>query len=113
MTRLIDPEDTERSRRFHEKRRERLWWVGFDSLLYSLLVDQEESTAWERTFYCDRIPYRKRKTDVEGVSRLEPTVEREFVVVEECDMKLAMRALRKNGVTGRYRRAGTDKEYRF
>lgn len=113
MTRLIDPEATERSRRFHAKRRERLWWVQFDSLLFTLLADAEECTAWERTFYCDRIPYRKAKTDREGVWRLTPTVERESVVVEECDMAKAMRALRKNGVTGSYRRAGTTREYRF
>lgn len=113
MCKLIDPEATERSRRFHAERRERLWWVEFDELLESVLVDQDETVAWERTLFCDRFAYRKLKTDQPNVWQLVLTAPLTFMVVEECDMKLVMRAVRRNRIEGKYRKAGTEKEYRF
>lgn len=113
MCKLIDPEATERGRKFHAERRERLWWVEFDELVESVLVDQDEMVAWVRTLFCDRLSCQRRKTDREGVWQLVLTAPQSFVVVEECDMRLVMRALRRNGITGFYRKAGTEKEYRY
>ena len=57
-------------------------------------------------------PVRPAPTDREGVTYY-PLDELERLVADESDMPAVMRCVRLTGLHGFYRKAGTEREYRF
>lgn len=97
-----------------ERARERPqpWWVLFDELPQGVFAEGTDRIVIARTLYGMRVPVRPAPTDraecefyaLDGVERL---------VAEEEDMPAVMRCVRLTGLHGHYRKAGTDREYRF
>ena len=94
------------------KSRPRPWWVCFDELPHGVFAEGTDRIVIARTLFSMRVPVRPAPTDraecefyaLDGVERL---------VAEEDDMTAVMRCVRLTGLHGTYRKAGTDKEYRF
>ena len=94
------------------KSRPRPWWVCFDELPRGIFAEDDDRHVIARTLYAMRVPVRPAPTDraecefyaLDGVERL---------VADEEDMPAVMRCVRLTGLHGFYRKAGTDKEYRF
>ena len=92
--------------------RPRPWWVCFDELPQGVFAEGADRIVVARTLYAMRAPVRPAPTDrpecefyaLDGVERL---------AVDEEDMPAVMRCVRLTGLHGTYRKAGTDKEYRF
>ena len=88
------------------------WWVFFDGLPQGIFAEGDDRHVITRTLYAMRVPVRPAPTDrddcefyaLDGVERL---------VADEEDMPAVMRCVRLTGLHGTYRKAGTDKEYRF
>lgn len=88
------------------------WWIFFDDLPQGIFADGTDRVVVARTLYAMRVPVLPAPTDrkecefyaLDGVER---------VVVDEEDMPAVMRCVRLTGLHGSYRKAGTDKEYRF
>lgn len=104
-----------------EERRGRMepWWVIPDGGITHLwATTPEHGEGWTlcavaRALYSMRETFRvERSTDPKMV-RVTLDHEREHLAVEESDMALVMASVRLTGLHGRYRKAGTDKEYRF
>lgn len=100
-------------------RRLHLWWVYLDEprerLWATSTCDGKGSTmfAFARTLYGMDVGFAVRDTTADDVVLMELAVPVERLVVEESDMKPVMEALRRFGVHGRYRKAGTGREYVF
>ena len=88
------------------------WWVCFDELPQGVFAEGTDRIVVARTLYAMRVPVRPAPTDrddfefyaLDGVERLS---------VDEEDMPAVMRCVRLTGLHGFYRKAGTEKEYRF
>lgn len=102
------------------ERRGRLqpWWVTFDGECDRLWATTPRSgegwtlCAVARTLYAmgRRFAVADSTDPRQALVRFEP---QEFLAVEESDMALVMQAVRHSGWHGTYRKAGTDKEYKF
>ena len=102
------------------ERRGRLqpWWVKFDKDCDRLWATTPESgegwtlCAIARTLYAMGRTFEvAESTDPkQALVRFEP---QEYLAVDESDMALVMQAVRRSGHHGTYRKAGTEKEYRF
>ena len=88
------------------------WWVRFSPLPAGIFADGDDRHAVNRTLYYMRVLVRPTPTDREGVTWY-PLDGIECLVVEESDMPAVMRCVRLTGLHGTYRKAGTEKEYRF
>ena len=94
------------------KERPQPWWIVFDELPHGVFAEGMDRIVVARTLYGMRVPVRPAPTDrpecefyaLDGVERL---------AVDEEDMPAVMRCVRLTGLHGRYRKAGTEKEYRF
>lgn len=102
------------------ERRGRLqpWWVKFDRPCDRLWVTTPESgdgwtlCAIARTLYAMGRTF--EVTDSTDPSQALVTfAPQEFLAVEESDMALVMREVRRSGWHGTYRKAGTEREYEF
>lgn len=88
------------------------WWIAFDQLPQGIFAEGMDRIVIARTLYAMRVPVRPAPTDrpecefyaLDGVERLS---------VDEEDMPAVMRCVRLTGLHGTYRKAGTEKEYRF
>lgn len=88
------------------------WWVRFHMPARGIFAEGDDHHVMTRTLFAMRLPVRPAPTDraecefyqLDGVERL---------VVNEEDMPAVMRCVRLTGLHGTYRKAGTDKEYRF
>lgn len=88
------------------------WWVTFDELPQGIFAEGDDRIVIARTLFSMRAPVRPAPTDraecefyaIDGVERL---------VADEEDMPAVMRCVRLTGLHGTYRKAGTEKEYRF
>ena len=94
------------------KSRPRPWWVCFDELPQGVFAEGTDRVVVARTLYAMRVPVRPAPTDREGCEWY-PLDGVERMVAEESDMHAVMRCVRLTGLHGFYRKAGTDKEYRF
>lgn len=88
------------------------WWVRLDSPASGIFAQGKDAHVMARTLYAMREPVRPTPTDREGVT-FYPLDCAEFIVADEADMPAVMRCVRLTGLRGAYRKAGTDKEYRF
>lgn len=94
------------------------WWVKFDRPCGQLWVTTPKAgegwtlCAIARTLYAmgRRFEISDSTDPAQALVRFEP---QEFLAVEESDMALVMRSVRRSGCHGTYRKAGTDKEYEF
>ena len=94
------------------KSRPQPWWISFDQLPHGVFAEGADRVVIARTLYAMRVPVRPAPTDraecefyaLDGVERL---------VAEEEDMPAVMRCVRLTGLHGFYRKAGTEREYRF
>jgi len=102
------------------ERRGRLqpWWVKFDTDCGELWATTPESgegwtlCAIARTLYAMGRTF--EVTDSTDINHALVTfAPQEYLAVEESDMALVMQAVRRSGHHGTYRKAGTEKEYRF
>lgn len=96
------------------------WWVVFeggpiDSLWCSTPEggDGYDLLAVARTLYHNRARFAAMASTDPALVRLDLKDVREHLAVAESDMGRVMAAVRRTGLHGRYRKAGTDKEYRF
>ena len=88
------------------------WWVRFDSPASGIFAQGQDAHVINRTLFAMREPVRPTPTDREGVT-FYPLDGCERLVADEPDMPAVMRCVRLTGLHGAYRKAGTDKEYRF
>lgn len=88
------------------------WWVYADGLFHDLFAEGDDRHVIDRTLYGMRMAVPRGPTDREtcSVYRLGGV---EYIVADEEDMPAVMRCVRMSGLHGTYRKAGTDKEYRF
>ena len=94
------------------RRRPQPWWVRFDEPPQGIFAEGADRIVIARTLFGMRVPVRPAPTDrpecefyaLDGVERL---------AVDEEDMPAVMRCVRLARLHGKYRKAGTDKEYRF
>ena len=99
-------------RREWAERQPRPWWVYADGLFRDLFAEGDDRIAVDRTLYGMRLAVPRGPTDREtcSVYHLDGV---EYLVADEEDMPAVMRCVRLTGLHGTYRKAGTDKEYRF
>ena len=88
------------------------WWVSFDSPANGIFAQGQDAHVINRTLFAMREPVRPTPTDREGVT-FYPLDLCERIVADEEDMPAVMRCVRLTGLHGFYRKAGTEKEYRF
>lgn len=88
------------------------WWVRFDAPANGIFAQGQDAHVINRTLFAMREPVRPTPTDREGVT-FYPLDSAERIVADESDMHAVMRCLRLTGLHGFYRKAGTEKEYRF
>lgn len=88
------------------------WWVRFDAPADGIFAQGPDAHVINRTLYAMREPVRPTPTDREGVT-FYPLDGCERIVADESDMPAVMRCVRLTGLHGFYRKAGTEKEYRF
>lgn len=94
-------------------RRPRPWWVRFSPPLpRGVFAEGDDRHVMARTLLAMRVPVRPAPTDREGCEWY-PLDGVERLVAEEPDMPAVMRCVRLTGLHGFYRKAGTEKEYRF
>lgn len=92
----------------------RPWWVALDAPCRGLFAaDGEEARAVAAVAVGMGLRISRRDTDQAGVSYWEMDPERERLVADERHMAALMRAVRRSGLHGSYRMAGTEREYRF
>ena len=99
----------------------RVWWVRLDPMVERLFCEKRYTACmWEVTENGMRwagigVPHhcRRRATDREDVDLLEFGAPLEVLAVEHARMEGLMHVLRANGCHGRYREAGTEREYEF
>ena len=101
----------EESREWAE-RQSRPWWVYADGLFRDLFAEGDDRHVIDRTLYGMRLAVPRGTTDRETCSAYH-LGGIELIVAEEEDMPAIMRCVRMSGYHGTYRKAGTDKEYRF
>ena len=95
------------------------WWVKFDVPTDRLWCTTPESgdgftlCAVARTLYGMGREFKVRRSSDERMALVEVRTPQEFLAVEESDMALVMVAVRATGLHGTYRKAGTEREYRF
>ena len=94
------------------KSRPRPWWVYADGLFRDLFAEGDDRYVMDRTLYGMRLAVPRGTTDRETCS-VYHLGGIEFIVADEEDMPAVMRCVRMSGLHGTYRKAGTDKEYRF
>ena len=112
------PEEQERYRRRVEETK--VWWVRFDSPVELVFCDRAHAASvlnadygisWAGVGVSHR-PKRLQTDDPETVCfKFEAPIE--AMAVEEAFMGGWMQVVRSNGYHGTYRKAGTEKEYRF
>ena len=104
----------ESGRKAQERARQRsLWWVAFDPPLPAgIFAEGDDQHVMNRELYAMRFPVRPSATDRDGCAWY-PLDSVEFLVVEEGDMPAIMRCVRLSGIHGHYRKAGTEKQYKF
>lgn len=95
------------------------WWVVFDGPAEALWCSTPESgdgydvLAVARTLYYNRIRFVTMTSTDPALVRLDLRDVREHLAVAESDMGRVMAAVRRSGLHGHYRKAGTDREYGF
>lgn len=100
-------------------RRLKLWWVYLDEPRERLWATTSEDGrgasmfAFARTLYGMDARFAVRESTARDVVLFELAAPVERLVVEEGDMRAVMGSLRRFGVHGRYRKAGTGREYEF
>ena len=91
-----------------------VWWVIADEPLSRLFCWGEgQRFALMRCLMDDRMAWNELPCTEEGVTCFEPESMPCALAVFEENMPGIMVVLRANGVRGRYRKAGDDREYRF
>ncbi len=96
----------------------RPWWVKFDRPCDRLWVTTPESgegwtlCAIARTLYAMGRTFEVAES-TDPSQALVTFAPQEFLAVEESDMALVMREVRRSGCHGTYRKAGTEREYEF
>ena len=88
------------------------WWIVFDAPARGIFAEGDDRHAIHRTLYRMREPVSPAPTDREGVAYY-ALDDLERIVAEESDMHAVMRCVRLTGLHGFYRKAGTEREYRF
>lgn len=89
------------------------WWVWFDEPCRGLFSHGVgEDSAVGAAFVGMHMVADPQPTDQEGTTWW-PMDDVEYVVVDVGFMKSLMSAVRRTGLHGHYREAGTEKEYRF
>lgn len=88
------------------------WWVRFHTPARGIFAEGDDHHVMTRTLFAMRLPVCPAPTDREGVTYY-PLDDVEYLVADEADMHAVMRCVRLTGLHGTYRKAGTDKEYRF
>lgn len=94
------------------KERPQPWWIFFDGLPQGVFAEGADAHVMARTLFAMREPVRPTPTDREGVT-FYPLDGCERIVADESDMPAVMRCVRLTGLHGKYRKAGTNEEYRF
>ena len=94
------------------KERPQPWWVLFDAPASGIFAQGQDAHVINRTLFAMREPVRPTPTDRDGVT-FYPLDGCERLVADEADMPAVMRCVRLTGMHGRYRKAGTEREYRF
>jgi len=96
------------------------WWVMFDNGPAEALWcstpeggDGYDVLAVARTLYYNRIRFVTVTSTDPALVRLDLRDVREHLAVAESDMGRVMAAVRRSGLHGHYRKAGTDREYAF
>jgi len=95
------------------------WWVRFETPTDQLWATTPESgegwtlCAIARTLYAMGRTFEVVRSTDPAQALVRSSVPLEFLAVDEGDMKLVMAAVRRSGLHGHYRKAGTEKEYRF
>lgn len=96
-----------------------LWWIVFDEPRTRIwATTPEDGDGWSlcafaRSLYGMGVGFSARDTTQAGVACVELATSVGHLVVDEQDMETVMRSLRRFGVHGRYRKAGTEREYEF
>lgn len=96
------------------------WWVWPDGGASRLWVTTRESgeDAWTfhavaRTLHAMGAAFAVTPSTDPGKVRLDLAEPRPVLAVDESDMRLVMASVRMSGLHGRYRKAGTAREYEF
>ena len=95
------------------------WWVKFETPADRIWCTTPESgEGWNlcavaRTLYGMGREFKVQRSSDERMALVKVRHPQEFLAVEESDMRLVMVAMRATGLHGTYRKAGTEKEYRF
>lgn len=96
--------------------RERDWWlVSLDeptSTLFATTADHADVNLMA-TLYGDRHTFTTTDTDTEGVACVVTDAPVCVLAAPESFMRTLMQTIRANGLTGTYRKAGTQESYRF
>lgn len=91
-----------------------VWWVILDEPLSQVTTsDGEELACLWGVLYGMRADHSASKHEVGDMTITVLRTEQEALVVQEPSMRTFMRIIRANGIHGVYRKAGTDREYRF
>ena len=88
------------------------WWVYADGLFRDLFAEGDDRIVIDRTLFAMRMAVPREPTDRDTCSAYH-LGGIEYIVADEEDMPALMRCVRMSGYHGHYRKAGTDKEYRF
>ena len=94
------------------KHRPQPWLIYIRPPTCGVFAEEADRLALVRTLVGMRLPVRPAPTDREGVMHYGLGL-CELLVAEESDMPAVMRCVRLTGLHGTYRKAGTEKEYRF
>lgn len=96
------------------------WWVIADPPFFEHVWcttreagEGHDLTVVARVLYACGVTFSVTRSTDPGMARVDLDVPREHVAVDESDMAAFMGAVRRTGIHGRYRKAGTDREYRF
>ena len=95
------------------------WWVIFESPIDQIWATTPESgegwtlCAIARTLYAMGRTFEVVRSTDERMALVRLGTVAEYLAVEESDMTPVMRSVRMSGLHGRYRKAGTEREYRF
>lgn len=91
-----------------------VWWVVVDEPVTAISTASGDETAcvWG-VLYGMRADRVATKHDMGEVTMTLLKIAQDAFVVQEPSMKCFMRVMRANGLHGLYRKAGTDKTYKF
>ena len=95
------------------------WWVRFEAPCRELWATTPaagtdfELCAVARTLYAMGRTFEAVPSSDARQALVRIFQPQEFLAVEQEDMRLVMASVRRSGCHGTYRKAGTDKEYRF